>query len=1011
MAININSNMALGSAQYLDARQSVADLDALLALDTNIIPNGFECYVEALDCKYKYHEDYNETGTGHWKLNISEGEGVTIDDETISTYKTWSSEKIFIETAENYAIFEGVIGNSYYSTIIDEEDITNVPSSLYGGWTLDTVTSNGDVESILSNYNNATTKRVISLSDILSVNDISDTSISLEDTTKNSGGQPYKFILVWENNSKELDGKIYTSLAELGLTAPVTVGDIFNAMPDKTTAIISCEDITVHITDAPTSYGILTIKKNDVGRFSIDYQSSLASSPCNVKRWIGTLKGNDGTGLYWKEVAYKDDIATYKSLSELGLDTTATLKDITRAMAKNSMIAIKVDAMANQSEYNSILQGTVTIYKIEDARIQAIMTEKSTGRTWVGILGGENTIIGWKELRSDSPFHRIVVQGVAGYFKFKPTSNGIDQSLRISVTDNYGGMINISGATPTVSQYKPFKCIRLSYGEYSNYDAMKLANNKMLKLFYYDGYFYLKVTTYTTCTFTGLVEAPTYVETLDETVAEEIPIRSVFDTPYNDGYADPSIIAIGDTDSSDGVIKTLGTLGFTGDIMTWNTGEYRISHVAGLTNLPTEVTEEKPGFRLAHYDVKKWGSNHNPYVSTYGCRQSILHYKGNIFVRYTESGANAGVLITDTGWRKINTNNSTTLVTNTSTLKLDVTKKNSSWYGAIKLTYLYDTSPVEMEICFRSATDAPTWTINSGQKYVKNVTYTQDSNNTAHYTIGIEFAGTTYGCYQAEVIGGFADINSLTGEAFTGAKTAIYYAPWGKNNGVSLVSAPEDIGLTFPCTSVQLVQAMRNKFNKAINAGAIGIFNNGGKTVCITDAPNDYGLLHIECFGHDRLLIRYDGIGGSSYAGSWIGKVTGSNGTFSGVTWERIDNHYSTGEVAVGTWIDGKTIYRKTFTKSPTSNQSNGNQVTIDVATISGLTNVIDIQATAKLQNYNNTSAPIYAKIPFSEMWRSNSGSTGAAVYSIYVEGTTLKLHANSCTSDDIYYVTVEYTK
>ena len=353
----------------------------------------------------------------------------------------------------------------------------------------------------------------------------------------------------------------------------------------------------------------------------------------------------------------------------------------------------------------------------------------------------------------------------------------------------------------------------------------------------------------------------------------------------------------------------------------------------------------------------------------------------------------------------------TTLVANTSTLKLDVTKKNSSWYGAIKLTYLYDTSPVEMEICFRSATDAPTWTINSGQKYVKNVTYTQDSNNTAHYTIGIEFSGTTYGCYQAEVIGGFADINSLTKDAFTGANVSPYGTPYGKNNGVTLVSAPEDLGLTFPCTSVQLVQAMRNKFNKAISAGAIGVFNNGGKTVCITDAPNDYGLLHIECFGHDRILIRYDGIGGSSYAGSWIGKVTGSNGTFSGVTWERTDNHYSTGEVAIGTWIDGKTIYRKTFTKSPTSNQSTGNQVTIDVATISGLTNVIDIQATAKLQNYNNTSVPIYAKIPFGEVWRSNSGYSGAYVDSVYVEGTTLKLHANSCTSDDIYYITVEYTK
>jgi hypothetical protein len=231
------------------------------------------------------------------------------------------------------------------------------------------------------------------------------------------------------------------------------------------------------------------------------------------------------------------------------------------------------------------------------------------------------------------------------------------------------------------------------------------------------------------------------------------------------------------------------------------------------------------------------------------------------------------------------TGSNVTLVTNTQTLKLDITKKNNSWYGAIKLTYLYDTSPVEVEISFRSATDDVRWAIINGQKYINKITYTQDSTNTAHYTIGVEFAGTTYGCYQVDVIGDFAVVNSLTKDAFTGDKTAVYSSPWGKNNGVSLVSAPEDIGLTSPCTTVELVQAMRNKFNKTISSGAIGVFNNGGKT--ITDAPSDYGLLHIEVFGHDRVLIRYDGIGGSTYAGSWVGKIKGSNGTFSSITWEK----------------------------------------------------------------------------------------------------------------------------
>jgi hypothetical protein len=81
MAININANMSLGSAQYLDSRQSVADLDTLLALDTNIIPNGFECYVQDLDCKYKYNISYNDPITGHWKFKEEEKEGLFLTRE------------------------------------------------------------------------------------------------------------------------------------------------------------------------------------------------------------------------------------------------------------------------------------------------------------------------------------------------------------------------------------------------------------------------------------------------------------------------------------------------------------------------------------------------------------------------------------------------------------------------------------------------------------------------------------------------------------------------------------------------------------------------------------------------------------------------------------------------------------------------------------------------------------------------------------------------------------------
>jgi hypothetical protein len=37
-------------------------------------------------------------------------------------------------------------------------------------------------------------------------------------------------------------------------------------------------------------------------------------------------------------------------------------------------------------------------------------------------------------------------------------------------------------------------------------------------------------------------------------------------------------------------------------------------------------------------------------------------------------------------------------------------------------------------------------------------------------------------------------------------------------------------------------------------------------------------------------MIRYDGIGSSNYEGSWIGQIKSSNGTFSSITWSRLDN-------------------------------------------------------------------------------------------------------------------------
>ena len=1119
----------------LDADYSFDTLEELknYATTSALSYSGQILYCKGTDTIYKVNNDKTdvtelggEGGVGHIELTQAEYDALS-DEEKMNgkeyrTYDTGHIYKLGIEYGKDIQLSQyGLVSNAQNFKI----DLTKNNPYWYGFFTFSFMYGTTPCEitvSIVNDVYYTITKGQNLVSAITYTQDGADYTIGIDLTATVYGTQviemPIEFGIVNSFTAEQSTGdtsaifkgyesKIITSLSELGLTAPTTVGEIYLAVPDKSMFMLNCNAKSEHVTDVPVDNGLLTIEKWNNNRFRIEYNTSLGGSVSTNRKWIGTLKGTDGTDLTWKEFAYLNDhgMKSYSSLADLGLDTTATLKDITRVMAKNSMIAIKVDAMANQSEYNNITQGTVTIYKIEDARIQAIMTEKSTGRTWTGTLGGENTITGWKELRSDSPFHRVVAQGIAGYFKFKPTSTGTDQSLRISVTDNYGGMINISGATPSSSQYKPFKCIRLSNGEYTNYDAIKVANNKMLKLFYHDGYFYLKVTTYTTCTFTGLIEAPTYVETFDEENAEQIPIRSVFDTPYNDGYADPSIICIGDTDSSDGVIKTLSTLGFTGDVMTWDTGVYRVSHVGGLTNLPATITEEKPGIRLEHYDMKKWGGNHNPNVSTYGCRQSVLHYKGNVFVRYTESGATAGVLITDTGWQKLakvyttlaelgltadatvenviktlpiggktlistheftnyqtlfpysaeadkfatlkvekgydnagsrtivawirkdasrivygglDSNNvvkwwnevsingvgAKTLVTNAQNFKLDITKKNANYYGFFKLEYLYGYHLCEICIGISSTL---AYTVTKGKNLIDKITYTIDG---ANIIFGIDFTSKVYGIQVVEMPSSFGTINSLTAESFTGSTvanqtgldlelykqtkviTSLDKGTWQVGQRIKqktdFTASTDDVCFEFVAKNES---SSSNVKQQKMTIYQLSPIENG------TNASTSYsvyedGKAQVTVWPATQNMPRNDyNIVSEGYLKSYVDEYVD-------VSVAKKQNVYSTSETIAGTWVDGKTIYKKTIKYTFSSSSSSGSS-SLEIATITGLTHLISATGVYQRTGYTDFAIP-YSKDSNNHMYVTCNPSN-----------RKIFLTAAGYNSGDIAYVTVEYIK
>ena len=108
--------------------------------------------------------------------------------------------------------------------------------------------------------------------------------------------------VVYDNAIKNKSLKTYTSLTQLGLTTPTTVGEIFNAIPDGSLAVLQCADVKNYITDTPNSYGLLTIERIEKGRFSILFKQSLSGSVAINNFYIGQLQGSDGSGLTWSRV-------------------------------------------------------------------------------------------------------------------------------------------------------------------------------------------------------------------------------------------------------------------------------------------------------------------------------------------------------------------------------------------------------------------------------------------------------------------------------------------------------------------------------------------------------------------------------------------------------------------------------------------------------------------------------------------------------------------------------------
>ena len=134
---------------------------------------------------------------------------------------------------------------------------------------------------------------------------------------------------VYDNAIKDKNLKTYSEISQLGLTYPITVGEIFNAMPEHSMAHLMADNRSV-ITDCPTTNGILIIDKCYPSKFSIEFKVSASGEVTGNTLYIGQLKGSDASGLTWSKLATESQITELKSKHFAGLICRSDTFDLTQ---------------------------------------------------------------------------------------------------------------------------------------------------------------------------------------------------------------------------------------------------------------------------------------------------------------------------------------------------------------------------------------------------------------------------------------------------------------------------------------------------------------------------------------------------------------------------------------------------------------------------------------------------------------------------------------------------------
>ena len=341
---------------------------------------------------------------------IGGGDGASIDDNTISTETTWSSAKIVSEMSDNYAIFEGIIGDSYYSTVIGEEDIANVPvTDLYGGWTLDKVTTNITEGSILSAYNNAKNKKIISFTEDVKIVEVYSDSFSVMDDTMNKGGEPYKVAFLWSDNT---------------ITEPcfLSVGLDIDSNTGKYYVMRSGGSFEkVKYAYENNQICILNVRFNADAGTTNHYITPLYRTESEVKFLFTGFSDHPDMAItlkdpkIWSVEEIEQDVKTYTSLDQLGLTADATIQDVMDALPIGGNAIIRTDSFTNWSTlFNGIQWGYLKIEKTVNGMCLIELTEVlGDCRIYYG-KQGSGKFVEWQQLNSNEILHTSLSGNLAG---------------------------------------------------------------------------------------------------------------------------------------------------------------------------------------------------------------------------------------------------------------------------------------------------------------------------------------------------------------------------------------------------------------------------------------------------------------------------------------------------------------------------------------------------------------------------------------------------------------------